>query len=148
MKLELCLVKVYPELQTPNPRFEPIEVPRGGRIYQDELVRFNANSNRLSNPGLAEETLYKIIKTLKVYPHLKVYIQGNTSTLNTEAQRHKEAGEVSPVYLNIQKSRAEAVMKFLIDRGIKPERIEAREGEHRYQGKSGMTTTFILENPN
>ena len=139
-------------IPVPNP---PTPTFRGEPVRPDNPVRFNANikftssSSTFRDEAHTEETLSKLIKTLKEYPQLRVLILGNFVndkaglTQQSKARLNGESGTVG----GLQVSRADAIQQFLISRGIDWRRILIGNGDILPSGQQNMSASIIITNP-
>ncbi len=136
-----------PQIKIPNIRIpNPFVLKPGKLIRFEKDILFIDGTTNLSRPNVARKTLNNLIKTLKDYPHLKVFIEGNTAGRKdaTPGEKHMFKKEAA---FPLQKGRAAAVRDFLIENGITPGRLHSRKGKHRFVGPSGKKTTFTIINP-
>ncbi|MEM9919391.1 MAG: OmpA family protein [Bacteroidota bacterium] len=96
----------------------------GKQIGQNELVRlknifFETDKSELKDSSMVE--LNKLFKLMQEKPDIKIAIHGHTDNVAPDAYN-----------LRLSKARAQAVVDFLIDRGIAAERLRSQGfGEHQ-----------------
>ena len=76
-------------------------------------VNFDNNKDTLRADAIA--ILDDVVATLKRYPALKVEIAGHTDSANSDAYN-----------LDLSQRRADAVMKYFVDRGVEADRMTAK----------------------
>lgn len=94
-------------------------------------IVFARGTNRLTEQGEAE--LNALVETLHNWPRHYLLVRGNASRLGTDLEANRK----------LAMQRAEAVVKYLQDRGIAPARIRAVAGE--LQGEASVD--FVLGQP-
>jgi len=100
------------------------------------------------------KTINDLVKTLTVYPQLKLIIIGNTShdskggnyIYGKSDNAINQTGRDGKTFKHYMKGRAEAVKSALIEMGIDANRLSTGVGGH-YYGKDRRTTTFKLVYP-
>ena len=139
------------DLDVPKP---PVPKFRGRNIKAtvkfEEQVGFSSNSDEFKKSGHSDKTLNDLVKTLKEYPQLTVLILGNSSSNSKPDGRTLNSSSTlngrDVTLRDLQLARARAIEKFLIGRGINWRRVNVGNGEIRFEGESGRTTSFILKN--
>jgi len=91
----------------------PLEKPRKGSTIRLRNVFFEFD--RADIKPESEVELLEVVRLLQAHPKWKVEVQGHTDSVGTAMYNQQ-----------LSQRRAEAVRQFLIQRGIKPERIQAR----------------------
>jgi outer membrane protein OmpA-like peptidoglycan-associated protein len=91
----------------------PLEKPRKGSTIRLRNVFFEFD--RADIKPESEVELLEVVRLLQAHPKWKVEVQGHTDSVGTAMYNQQ-----------LSQRRAEAVRQFLIERGIKPERIQAR----------------------
>jgi outer membrane protein OmpA-like peptidoglycan-associated protein len=91
----------------------PLEKPRKGSTIRLRNVFFEFD--RADIKPESEVELLEVVRLLQAHPKWKVEVQGHTDSVGTAMYNQQ-----------LSQRRAEAVRQFLIRRGIKPERIQAR----------------------
>jgi outer membrane protein OmpA-like peptidoglycan-associated protein len=91
----------------------PLEKPRKGSTIRLRNVFFEFD--RADIKPESEVELLEVVRLLQAHPKWKVEVQGHTDSVGTAMYNQQ-----------LSQRRAEAVRQFLIERGIKPERIRAR----------------------
>jgi RHS repeat-associated protein len=126
-----------PEINIPAPRFS-FSIDNNRLLEGNPInisVRFESNSEKLksdaSNKAINDKTLNDLLKTLTDYPHIMLLIQGDVSNKNnptwqedTDIRINDGRGTVG----QLQLSRAKAIKKFLVKRGIDPNRLSVGKG--------------------
>lgn len=132
--------------RTPSIGGRPI--PIGTTMNYNANVNFIASSNKFRDIAHTERSLMAILKTLTDFPQLTVLILGNFATGSgvegvngqTPARVNGTDGTVG----GLQLSRARAIERFLIQRGINPNRITVGHGQI---SDETMSASMILRNP-
>ena len=127
------------------PNFEGIPIGKNSVITFNKDISFEPRTDKFMNPTLAGKTLDDLIKTLKEYPELKLVIKGNVSFDSLRDAQTASDADISQAN-NLLLTRAKAVKRFLIKRGIDGSRISAEKGKMSNIGQKGRTTTFQLIN--
>jgi outer membrane protein OmpA-like peptidoglycan-associated protein/tetratricopeptide (TPR) repeat protein len=91
----------------------PLEKPRKGSTIRLRNVFFEFD--RADIKPESEVELLEVVRLLQAHPKWKVEVQGHTDSVGTAMYNQQ-----------LSQRRAEAVRQFLIQRGIKAERIQAR----------------------
>jgi outer membrane protein OmpA-like peptidoglycan-associated protein len=91
----------------------PLEKPRKGSTIRLRNVFFEFD--RADIKPESEVELLEVVRLLQAHPKWKVEVQGHTDSVGTAMYNQQ-----------LSQRRAEAVRQFLIERGIKAERIQAR----------------------
>jgi len=91
----------------------PLEKPRKGSTIRLRNVFFEFD--RADIKPESEVELLEVVRLLRAHPKWKVEVQGHTDSVGTAMYNQQ-----------LSQRRAEAVRQFLIQRGIKAERIQAR----------------------
>jgi outer membrane protein OmpA-like peptidoglycan-associated protein len=91
----------------------PLEKPRKGSTIRLRNVFFEFD--RADIKPESEVELLEVVRLLQAHPKWKVEVQGHTDSVGTVMYNQQ-----------LSQRRAEAVRQFLIQRGIKAERIQAR----------------------
>ena len=91
----------------------PLEKPRKGSTIRLRNVFFEFD--RADIKPESEVELLEVVRLLRAHPKWKVEVQGHTDSVGTAMYNQQ-----------LSQRRAEAVRQFLIERGIKAERIQAR----------------------
>jgi len=154
------------EGSVPNRRLVdiPTRVPeyKGKPIEDDESISFGENIQFIENKDsfydlpAAKKTLAELVKTLKEWPQLKIFIVGNTGSdkkVDGVYYGNSMKALAEPALLNgkmtttgaLMSARARSVYKYLIDKDIDPKRMNYGPGNH-YDNPSGRITSFVLKN--
>jgi outer membrane protein OmpA-like peptidoglycan-associated protein len=99
----------------PPPAAAPVPVPAPARVVIDRLtlhVNFDFDKSNIRKADVAE--LEKAVAFLKKYPGSKVAVEGHTDSRGTDKYNMK-----------LSQRRADAVKKYLVDKGEKADRITA-----------------------
>ncbi|GEM54971.1 hypothetical protein B0A58_11355 [Flavobacterium branchiophilum NBRC 15030 = ATCC 35035] len=78
-----------------------------------------------------DKTLNDLLKTLKEYPEVMLLIQGNVSNKNNPTWRENTNIRIDDgrgTVGELQLSRAKAIKRFLVQRGIDPDRLSVGKG--------------------
>ncbi|MBL7932150.1 MAG: OmpA family protein [Bacteroidia bacterium] len=97
----------------PEPNNEALTMILYGSCYQ--LKDFNYGTDQYVIPASAEKELGLLVRFLKTYPYINVYVDGYTDKTGTD--KHND---------QLSKNRAAAVKDFLVQKGIKESRIRSR----------------------
>jgi outer membrane protein OmpA-like peptidoglycan-associated protein len=110
---EAATVTVNPPEPPPPPAAAPVPVPPPARVVIDRLtlhVNFDFDKSVIRKADLSE--LEKAVAFVKKYPDSKVALEGHTDSRGTEKYNMK-----------LSQRRADAVKKYLVDKGEKADRI-------------------------
>ena len=102
-----------PEAPPPPPAAAPVPVPAPARKVIDRLtlhVNFDFDKSVIRKADLSE--LEKAVAFVKKYPDSKVALEGHTDSRGTEKYN-----------ITLSQRRADAVKKYLVDKGEKADRI-------------------------
>ncbi len=92
----------------------PDEVPKAVLRFAGAIQGINFKTNEAVILPTSDTILKEALKVLKTYPRVAVEIQGHTDSVGDDAAN-----------LSLSQARAEAVMKWFVDRGIAAERLTA-----------------------
>ncbi|TQM39285.1 RHS repeat-associated protein [Flavobacterium branchiophilum] len=123
-----------PEINIPKSRFSSIVDDDPLKLKQGHTININIAFESFSpkiDYASSNKTLNDLLKTLKEYPQIMLLIQGNVRNSNypnlkenTMIQIDGTNGSVG----DLQLLRAKAIKKFLVNRGIDPERLSVGKG--------------------
>jgi RHS repeat-associated protein len=149
-----------PEPIEPNPPADPVfrgkSIPENKSITFSAQIQFQRNTDQYINNSSNNKIISDLVKTLKDYPQLQLFIVGNAGTDypgqvphygNSEKALSQE-GELNgrPATIGtIMNSRAKAIYDALIKSGIDASRLDYGPG-NVYPTPKGRTTSFILKN--
>jgi len=137
-----------PEINIPiipeNPIINGREIHKGEAVQNFNLdISFYKNSTKI-NPDFSDEAILALLKTLVDYSNLQVLILGNASYDGKTEKSKASVDGVMKTVGDLQLARAKAIRKFLIDRGIDPNRLSVDRGKIENGAKS---TTLEIKNP-
>jgi RHS repeat-associated protein len=147
-------------IPTPNPIPDPIfkgrNIPENKKISFSENLSFHGNSDKMYETPQNDKIINDLVKTLKDYPHLKLFIVGNTGTAQRNPGESYGNGKDAlnkPANLNgarttvggLMSARAKAIYDALIGKGIDATRLDYGPGTH-YPSPKGRITSFVLQN--
>ena len=127
-----------PEPPPPPPAAAPVPapVPAPARVVIDRLtihVNFDFDKSKIRKSDVAE--LEKATAFLKKYPDSKVVLVGHTDSVGTEKYN-----------LKLSQRRADAVKKYLVDKGEKADRITTEGKGEAYPIADNKTDKGRFEN--